>query len=518
MVHEFVSRGDDPRSPPGIGSWLSAWARLRPGKEAVVDGSLRLTYGELDRRANRAARALLGLGLEPGDRLALLASNRVEHVELLMATAKAGLALVPLNVRLSAPELSFVLRDSGAKALVAEPELLGLAQAASAEVGPLATVVLGGEARPGAASYEALLAAESDGEPELPRPPGLGTPHVVVYTAGTSGRPKGLVLNQGASFWNAVNFERALDLTSADRNLVVLPLFHIGGMGLFTLPMLHVGGTVVLTRSFEPAEVLRLLRQERISVILGTPTLFLNISAEPGFRPSAFETVRVLMCGGAPLPPSLVRWYDREVRVRLRQGYGLSEAAPGVTALSERLAVDKAGSVGRPLPHVEARVVDEAMREVPRGRVGELVVRGPNVMQGYWGRPEATAEALAGGLLHTGDLARMDEDGDLWIVGRKEDAFVSEGEMVYPAEVEHAIAELPEVLEAAVLGVPDSEGGEAGRAIVALRPGRALDAVVLRDHLAARLGRNQVPKEVVFVDALPRNAVGKVTKAELRRR
>ncbi len=336
-----------------------------------------------------------------------------------------------------------------------------------------------------------------------------------MYTAGTTGRPKGAVLSQGASFWNAVNMSLCIDLTSQDRTLTVLPLFHVGGIGLYTLPTLYQGGTVVIQRAFDPKATFRLLEEERIQVMFGVPAIFLFLIQDPGFQSGVMRRLRSLMSGGAPLPVSLVRQYH-EAGIILQQGFGMSEAAPGIAALDRDRALTKAGSIGRPLFFMEVRVVDNDNRDLPPGREGELLIRGPNLMQGYWNRPEATAEAFTDGWFHSGDLARMDEEGDLYIVERKKDMYISGGENVYPAEVENVLYELPQVGEAAVIGVKDPKWGEVGRAILVLKPGQSIGEGEVLDFLKKRLAKYKVPRSVVFADQLPRNAAGKVLKNVLR--
>jgi fatty-acyl-CoA synthase len=276
-----------------------------------------------------------------------------------------------------------------------------------------------------------------------------------------------------------------------------------------------VGGTVVIQRTFEPAETLRLLESENISLFFGVAAIFLFLIQHADFKAEAFEKVRVAMSGGAPLPVSLVKQYHK-AGIILRQGFGMSEAAPSIATLSEALALEKAGSIGRPLMHVEAQVVDEAMQPVPAGQTGELIIRGPNLMQGYWNRPEATEEAFAGGWFHTGDLAQMDPDGDLTIVDRKKDMFISGGENVYPAEVENAIYDLPQVAEAAVIGIKDEKWGEVGYAMVVLKPNDSISETEVLEFLSERLAKYKVPKRIEFMNQLPRNAAGKVLKNELR--
>jgi fatty-acyl-CoA synthase len=260
-----------------------------------------------------------------------------------------------------------------------------------------------------------------------------------------------------------------------------------------------------------------LLEKERITLFFGVPAIFLALIQHPAFHAAAFKNVRLVMSGGAPLPVSLVQHYH-EAGIVLRQGFGMSEAAPSISTLAQELALKKAGSIGRALMHLEARVVDDNLKAVPAGDVGELVIRGPNLLQGYWNRPDATEEALAGGWFHTGDLARMDADGDLYIVERKKDMFISGGENVYPAEVENAIYELPQVAEAAVVGVQHEKWGEVGRAVVVLKENQQLTATAIVAHLKGRLAKYKIPQSVVFAAQLPRNAAGKVLKNLLRER
>ncbi len=500
----------------GIGYWLTRREVLSPDKEAVVDGPRRLTYRQLNRRVNRLARVIAAQGCGYGDRVAILAYNGSPYVEVIMAAAKLGLILVPLNWRLTAAELAFQVADSGAALLIFDPDLAALADDLCRSSEIRRTLVLGPENEPGtgAPGCEALMAGHSDAEPQPEKAPGADTPHIIMYTAGTTGKPKGAVLSQGAAFWNTLNLE-ALDFTSRDRDLLVLPMFHIGGIGLFTLPMLYHGATVVIMRTFDPADCLRLLAQERISLFFGVPAIFQILIQHPDFRPAAFAGVRLVMSGGAPLPVSLVRQYH-EAGIVLQQGFGMSEAAPSIATLPKELAITKAGSIGRAVFHLEARIVDDALKTMPAGEVGELVMRGPNLMQGYWNRPEASEEAFRGGWFHSGDLAYMDEDGDLFIVDRKKDMFISGGENVYPAEVENAIFELPQVSEAAVIGVKDAKWGEVGKAVVVLKANHQLTVETLMDHLKGRLAKYKIPRSVEFIEALPRNAAGKVLKTRLR--
>jgi fatty-acyl-CoA synthase len=500
----------------GIGFWLTQREKLSGDHEALVQGKRRLTYRELNRRVNRLAAWLLEAGLQREDRCAYLAYNGIEVVELIFAAAKIGLILVPLNWRLAPKELAFILSDSKAETLFFDSEFSKTVYALRSEQGVSfkRQIVIGGKAD-GAEPYEEALALHSDREPDAGERVGMDSPHIIMYTAGTTGLPKGAVLTQGCSFWNAVNLELDMGFRPADRDLLVLPMFHIGGIGLFTLPMIHVGGTVVIQRAFDAGKTLRILQEEKITLFFGVPAIFLFLIQNPNFGAEAFKTVRLVMSGGAPLPVSLVHRYH-EAGIALQQGFGMSEAAPSIATLSKDLVLKKAGSIGRALFHVEARVVDPFLRDLPAHEVGELVIRGPNVMKEYWNRPEATKEAFAEGWFRSGDLARMDEDGDLYIVDRKKDMFISGGENVYPAEVENAIFELPQVAEVALIGIRDEKWGEVGKAIVVFKPNQKLTEAEILDFLKGRLAKFKVPKSIVFADQLPRNAAGKVLKNRLR--
>jgi len=499
----------------GIGFWLTKREEIAPDKEAVVDGGRRLSYRQLNRRVNRLARALSAQGLAQGDRLALLSYNSLEYIEVIMASAKLGLVLVPLNWRLTAAELTFQLGDSGVKTLIFDPDLRDLAQGILERMSFERLMVLGAEPRLEARPYETLLAEQNDEEPVMEQEITSEAPFIIMYTAGTTGKPKGAVLTQGNCLYNALSLQVDMEFTSSDRDLVALPMFHIGGIGLFTLPMLYVGGTVVIQRSFEPNQALDLLHREGITLFFGVPAIFLFLIQSPEFDPEAFAGVRLVMSGGAPLPPSLVDQYHTQ-GIILQQGYGMSEAAPSIATLAKPWALSKKGSVGRVVFHLEARVAGDDGNELPRGEVGELLLKGPNVMQGYWNRPEANEEAFSRGWFHTGDLARMDDEGFLYMVDRKKDMFISGGENVYPAEVENAIFALEQVAEAAVIGLPDPKWGEVGCAVVVLKQGQSLQEQEVSAHLKTCLAKYKIPKKVVFIEALPRNAAGKVLKRNLR--
>jgi len=500
--------------PEGIGSWLKYREIETPDKEALVSDGRRFSYKQMNQRVNQLAWAMQESGIKHGDRVAVLSYNCNEFAEIIMALAKLGAMLVPLNWRLTPVELTFILQDSGARTLFYDASFTAAAEELQKKTSLNNLISLyGGSPLDKAKIYDDFIAGKPVTEPVPSSPVGLETPHIIMYTAGTTGKPKGAVLTQGASFWNAVNCIAAMSLRADDRDLNVLPMFHIGGIGLFTLPLFYMGGTVLLLRTFDPAKALEIIRKEKVSIFFGVPAIFLFLANQPDFK--CMKDVRIIMSGGAPLPVSLIKLYE-ENGLRLLQGFGMSEAAPSIAILDKDMYLKKAGSIGRRLMHLETRVVDEDMKDVPPGEIGELIMRGPNMMIGYWNRPEATEEAFRGGWFHSGDLARREADGSLYIVDRSKDMYISGGENVYPAEVENAIYEIPEIGEAAVIGIPDSKWGEVGKAIVVVKAGKKLTEDQIISYLKGRLAKFKVPASVVFTDLLPRNAMGKVMKNTLR--
>jgi fatty-acyl-CoA synthase len=504
------------------GDVLGERARLSPEKTALVEVATgrRFTYAELDARAKAAARALTdGLGLAKGDRLALLAGNCVEFLDVFFACGKTGVVLVPLNTRQTAGELEGVVSDAEPKALVYDQaheetaeELLGRVRGMSGV--PLSSL-------PGAPTGAAAESSRS-----LPGPEDL---YCLLYTSGTTGKPKGVMVPHRMIAWNAVNTVVSWQLQEDDVSPIYTPLYHAGGLGAFLTPILAVGGTIVLFAGFDPAEILATIGTERCTVILGVPTIFRMLQEHPAFATADFSSVRYFASGGAPLPMDIIETWQKR-GANFKQGYGLTEVGVNCFAMSIADSVRKAGSIGRPMMFTDAKLTDEDGREVPVGDVGELLLRGPHVCKGYYRNPEATAASLdAEGWFHTGDLAKKDADGFYTIAGRKKDMLISGGVNVYPAEIEGVLFQHPGVKDVAVVGVPDEKWGEVGVAFVVRREeerkekisskgeeGRsAAVAVELGEFVAARLAKYKVPREFVFVEALPRTPYGKVVKRDL---
>ncbi|HET9507499.1 MAG TPA: long-chain fatty acid--CoA ligase [Gaiellaceae bacterium] len=478
-----------------LGRWIRDRARTTPSRVAVEFLGRETTYAELDERSGRLAAGLLGAGVRPGDRVATLTGTSPEHVVVFFACAKAGLVLLPLNWRLAPAELAYQLADAEPAVLLASAEHAATARTLHERV----------------AGLEDLAAAGGDELPDVADDDGL----LLVYTSGTTGRPKGALLTHANCFWTNLSFDRVAGVADDDVVLSVLPQFHCGGWNVQPLLAWWKGARVVLEPSFDAARTLELIPSARVTTMMGVPANYLFMANEPAFAGADLSSLRRAVVGGAPMPEALLEtWHERGVEIV--QGYGLTEAAPNVLCLPPEDAARKRGFAGKPYPHV-----DVALRDSESGRLlegsgeGELVVRGPNVFAGYWRDPEGTAAAFADGWLLTGDLAARDEEGYYRIVGRLKDMVISGGENVYPAEIENVLHEHAAVAEAAVVGVPDERWGEACLAFVVLVAGTEAGDDELLDFCRERLARYKVPREVRFVERLPRNALNKVAKDEL---
>jgi fatty-acyl-CoA synthase len=498
--------------------WLKRHAERTPEKLALVDAhsGRRFNYAQFNERADRLA-SFLGnrLGIRRGDRVSILAQNSSDYYEVLFGCAKMGAILNTLNWRLAEPELEFILKDCAPRVLIYEPRFADAVDALRSRVDCEFHVVLGDEAPEGEWTYEGALASGSPGGVSEPPRMSYSDTWAILYTSGTTGRPKGAQVTYGNFFYNAVGMGQAIDLTSQDVNLNVLPTFHAGGLGLYAGPTFHAGGTLVVMRSFDAAWLLTLIQEWKVTVILLVPSIYLILSQFPEFDTYDVSSVRHWASGGSALPPSLVQEYADEGIV-IQQGFGMTESGPTVFIISEEDAVRKAGSVGKPVLHTEVRILDRAGNDLGPHQVGELCIRGGNVISGYWNRPEDTAETIVDGWLHSGDAAMQDEEGFYYIVDRWKDMYISGGENVYPAEVESVIYGHPAVAEAAVIGVPHAKWQEVGRAIIVVKQGQTLTEEEVLGFCSGKLARYKIPKSVAFVDSLPRTAAGKVLKRTLR--
>ncbi len=482
-----------------LGRWLWDRARTTPDRVAIrfLDGEL--TYAALDRRARRLAAGLAARGLRRGDRLATLTGTSPDHVATFFACARLGVALQPISWRLAPAEIVYQLDDAEPSLVLAAAEHEELARTAAGRIEI---------ARIGDPTLELEREVEDIARDD--------DPLLLVYTSGTTGKPKGALLTHANCFWTNLSLDRTAGLRDDDVVLQVLPQFHVGGWNVQPLLGWWRGATVVLEPSFDAARALELIAAHRVTTMMGVPATYLLLAEQQGFADADLSSLRLAVVGGAPMPESLLEtWLSRGIEIV--QGYGLTEAAPNVLCLPPEDARRKLGFAGRPYPHVDVALRDREDGTLLEGvTIGELVVRGPNVFPGYWRSPEATAAAFADGWLLTGDVAERDEEGFYRIAGRIKDMVISGGENVYPAEIEDVLHAHPSVLEAAVVGVPDARWGEACAAFVVLRDDAAATGDELVAHCRERLARFKVPKTVAFVDALPRSSLGKVLKDELR--
>jgi fatty-acyl-CoA synthase len=496
----------------GVGSWPARRARMSPHRLAIRYGDTVVTYRELHDRVSRLAHALRRLGVSRGDRVAYLGPNHPALAETLFAAGALGAIFVPLNSRLAPPELSFQIGDAGAEVLVWDERLRDTVTALRSGVALRHAVMVDGAGRP--SEYEELL--DSSATEPMDEEVGLDDTCMIQYTSGTSGRPKGVVLSHGNVIWNCFNILLDVDVTADEISLVSAPMFHTAALNQLFLPTFLKGGTSVLMAAFSPERAFDLIREHRVSWMFGVPAMFLAMSQSPRWSDADLSSVRILMCGGAPVPDALIRTYQQRGLTFL-QGYGLTETSPGALFLRADESTRKVGSAGTPCFFTDVRVVGPDLSDVAPGEVGEVIVRGPNVAAGYWQRPAATDEAFhPGGWLRSGDAATVDEDGYVYIVDRVKDMYISGGENVYPAEVEQVLYQHPAVAECAVIGVPDDRWGEVGRAIVVLRADATATGEELLESLAGKLAKYKIPKSVVFADALPRNAAGKLLRSRLR--
>lgn len=504
----------------GIGSWVAGRAFRDPAGTALVDGNTgaRRTYAELHARTSALADALAARGVRRGDRVALLAFNSPEFLEVLLGAAKLGAITVPVNFRLTADEVRYVLADSGASVLLYSSQLAAVAKSAAdgLHVHTMAEIPSAAERAAGGASGYEDLVASGDAAP-LERDVAEDDVAVIMYTSGTTGRPKGAMLTHGNLLWQAIHaMSMGEGLSFRDVTVTAAPLFHIGGLGVHTLPLLYLGGVNVILESFVPSQVIAAMAEHGATVMFLVPAMWVAISRSPELDRPDLKPPRLSLCGGAPAPLPMLEFFTGR-GWNFAEGFGLTETAPGCSVLDSGHLASKAGSIGQPLPHLRWRLVDDSDRTVPAGQVGELIVRGPNVFVGYWGKPAETAEALRGGWFHTGDLGRADADGYVTLVDRKKDMIITGGENVYPVEVEQALYAHPAVDDVAVIGVPDATWGETVVAVVVRASGAELTEAELIAWVRGRLAHFKCPHRVEFVTELPRNATGKLLKRELRK-
>jgi fatty-acyl-CoA synthase len=505
------------------GDILGERARLSPDAVALIHVPTRLqfTYANLNRRALQCARVWTDLcSLVPGDRVCILSENRVEYVDAFWAAGKSGIILVPLGTRSTAHELHQILADCGPRCLMYSARYEKLAKELQQLVVFEHLISLDAEdSTPKALSYAKAI----DRVRPVPLLTRLQPEDIfcLLYTSGTTGRPKGVMIPHRQIAWNAYNTVVSWQLRQSDRVQVYTPMYHAGGLTVFMTPLFAIGGSIVLHDGFDAAEVLRALRDYECTLLFGVPTIFKMLLDSLEFATLDCSHLRWCASGGAPLPLQLLRAYQERGLV-FRQGYGLTEVGVNCFAMSDEDSLRKAGSVGKAMMFTEAKLIDlegnqVATNEAGELGVGELCLRGPHVCLGYWNNPVATAQVLdAEGWFHTGDLARCDEDGFFYIAGRSKDMIISGGVNIYPAEIEKELLDHPAIAEVSVMGTTDEKWGEVPVAFVALKPGASVSDLELIEFLRPRINKIKLPRRIIFIGALPRNAYGKVLKLELQ--
>ncbi len=495
---------------------LTESTRRMPGKPAVILRDVKISYAELGAQSDRVAANLAAAGLKAGDRIGLQLPNIPQFVIAYFGILKAGGVVVPMNPLLKAPEIEFQLRDSGARALITYSGFLDEAAKAAEAAGTGSLYVVGDAAHtPPVASFETLLAGDPP-DPQL-TPVSPADPAVIIYTSGTTGTPKGAVLSHFTLYMNADISGRLFEFRDDDVVIVALPLFHVFGLSSILNICMLLGGTMTLVPRFDPAAVLETIQRDRVTIFEGVPTMYLALLNAPGLDGYDTSSLRVAVSGGAPIPAEVIDTFERRFGVVILEGYGLSETS-STTTFNISAAERKVYSVGKPIWSVSVQIWDTQGRPLPAGpeHVGEIMIRGPNVMTGYWGNPEATAQAFSDGWFHTGDLGYFDDDGYLFIVDRIKDLIIRGGYNVYPREVEEIFYAHPAVAEAAVIGVPDPRMGEEVHAFVAVKPGQSVTAAELTEFVKQRVAAYKYPRSIEFRDSLPKGATGKILKKDLR--
>ncbi|HOJ70439.1 MAG TPA: long-chain fatty acid--CoA ligase [Syntrophorhabdaceae bacterium] len=503
------------------GEWIERWSYIQPEKTAVYSNGVPYSYRALNERINKLTHILLAKGIRKGDRVAVLLHNCLQYVEIFFAVSKIGGILVPLNWRLAMPELEFIIKDSRTRSVIFEEEFLESAvklrdvvaveTCISCATGPKGKEI---DLPDWIEDYETLMDNAPAEKIDVPYRTGDNDPHILMYTSGTTGLPKGAVLSHKKTFFNVLNAGIYFDLTRHDIAIIARPLFHSGGLIVELAPVLYKGGTVIIQRRFSPEEILKTVERYRVTILELPATVYNFILHECEIERYDLSTVKCFYTGGERVSTSLLKaFYEKGIVIS--QIYGLTEAST-LFWLPYDMAHKKMGSVGKPVFHADVRIVDERGMAVPPGGIGEIIVKGPVVMNGYWERPDLTKDIIKNSWLHTGDLATMDEEGFVYIVDRKKDMFISGGENVYPAEVEKALLSHPDILDAAVIGVEDERWGEVGKAFIILKPGKRIDEGDINSFLNERLARYKIPKYIEFVDRLPKTASGKIRKSLLK--
>jgi len=459
---------------------------------------------------------LLNQGISKGDRVALFSSNKLECLDLFLATGKIGAILVPYNIRLSSEELEYLMNKISPSILFYEEKLENKAREIKKKSKVKDNVVISKNSGDLGASYYDLTQKLSNKNIERPNL-NFEDPHLILFTGGTTGLPKGAVLSHRLIFWNSVNTILTWSLNADDIQPLLFPLFHTGGWNVLLVAFYHLGAKTILMGDFNPEETIKVIDQEKCTIVIGVPTMFLMMANTDIFEVTQFPSVKIFISGGAPCPVAIMERYWNKGKL-LKMGYGLTEVGPNNFYLPEDKIKLKPTSVGLPVFHCDTKIVNtETDKVVKQGEVGELLLKGPHVFSGYWDEPEETKKTIEpDGWVHTGDLVMQDEQGFYFIVGRRKEMFISGGENVFPVEIEEVLFKHPAVDLAAVIGVPDEKWGEVGKAYLTPKKGKSIDEEEIREYLLSKLAKYKVPKYYEIRDSLPTSATGKILKRELK--
>ncbi|MGI8738138.1 MAG: acyl-CoA synthetase [Gammaproteobacteria bacterium] len=495
--------------------WVAKHALFTPDKVALVetDSGRRFTYREFNEWANRAANAFEALGLRPGDRIAIIAPSSVEILFTLIAATKLGAIFVPLNHKLPAADLVPIIEDCAPTLLVYADEFAATVAALRSDLKFSGIIKLRGSLAEDELDWENLLTEQSSTRGK-PIPVDQHAPQMLLYTSGTTGKPKGVVLPHRMQFFNAINFATR-DLNGNDRVLVHTPMFYTGGLNVYTTPAILLGATVVIMRQWNPDEVLKIIEQEKITAFFAVPTQYLMMADSKLFETADLSSLRWIISGGAPCPLPLIKRLTAR-GLLLKQGFGLTEVGVNCFCLDAHDAERKIGSIGHPNFAMEARIVDEHGNDVAPDVAGELILRTPSMCDGYWNNPQLSKQSIRDGWFHTGDIARFDAEGYCYVVDRMKDMYISGGENVYPAEVEAVLIRHAGIAEVAVVGVPHEKWGEVGAAAIVIKAGQQATEDEILAHCRQHLAKYKIPRSIHFLESLPRTVSQKVQKRALK--
>ncbi|MHA1705448.1 MAG: AMP-binding protein [Promethearchaeota archaeon] len=501
-----------------VGDWAGIRAKLTPKKEAIYDyiANKRYTFDDLNTRANKLARVLLNNDIRKGDRVAVFSSNRIECIDLFLATGKIGAILVPFNVRLSTLETTKLLEKIEPKAFFYE--LKFSSNVKEFRNNKILNVQIGTNNKNefGDPNYDDFLNKVPGADVERSNI-NLEDPHLILFTGGTTGLPKGAVLPHRSIYWNSFNTIISWGLTPEDIQPLLFPLFHTGGWNVLLVPFYHIGAKSILMGDFNPDDVLKVIEREKCTIVIGVPTMFHMMANSKNFESTDLSSVKIFISGGAPCPVALMEKYWARNKL-FKMGYGLTEVGPNNFYLQEDYIKKKPESVGKPVFHCETKIVNtKTNEEIKRGEIGELLLRGPHAFTGYWQEPEETKNTIdSDGWVHTGDLVRQDEEGFFYIAGRKKEMYISGGENIFPVEIEEILYKHPAIDLVAVIGVPDEKWGEVGKAFIKFKQGRSATIEEIKEFLKDKLARYKIPKYFEIRDSLPISGSGKILKKDLK--